>query len=125
MLLGNFQDLSGTESNTIQESVHVSHAYSENSIPKTLKVSSLANPSAGETKFTTRLIPESGSYVLFSTRDNDNISHRLPESSEPSGEWIISVKEVSLSNDSSLGAIIDDILVIVTTEGTVVCLPAK
>jgi hypothetical protein len=117
MLMGNFKDLS----NQLLESIQVSHDYQDNNIVKTLKLTSQSNPPAGETKFMTKLVqPEDESYALFSTRDNDNPSYQLGDGIDPTGDWKVAITDVTLPDGSTLGEVIDDILVVVTTKGKVI-----
>jgi len=121
MLMGDFKDLSNAESNQLLTSIQISHNYQDNGTAMALKVSSRTNPPAGETKFITKLIEaENASYALFSTRDNGDLSSPLAEGIDPTGDWEISITDVSLPNGNTLGEVIDDILVVVTTEGKVV-----
>ena len=120
MLTGNFDGLSTNGKNQLLESIRIEHAYQGNNVQKSLKLTSGTSPQAGEKKFNTKLIQSQNSqYALFSTRDNNNPSSRLDSGIDPTGDWQIFIKDINMPNNKTLGAFLDDVLVVVTTEGRV------
>ena len=105
-LMGNFNDLSQAD---IFKSIGIEHEYEENNKPKKLVV-----------EFKTKVIDtENRQYALLSTRNNNNSSVQLDTGINPIGEWKISITDISLPDNTTLGEILDDILIVFTTKGKV------
>lgn len=120
MLTGNFDGLSTNGKKQLLDSVRIEHAYQDNNVQKTLKLISGNSPQAGEKKFNTKLIQAQDSqFALFSTRDSNNLSFQLDSGIDPTGEWRISIKDINLPNNKMLGEVLEDVLIVVTTEGRV------
>ena len=116
MLSGDFSGLSSSKMNELLRSLKIEHEYIENGVTKTLDLVSQSNAPS----FKTRLIDSQNSqYVMFSTREN-NPSAKLPNGIEPTGDWRISIDEITLPESTTLGERLNDVLLIITTEGVVI-----
>ncbi len=117
LLIGNFDGLS-TE--RLLKAIHITHEYTENGNKKTLKITSQTTAPAGETKFKTKLLQaQDNQFALFSTRDNNDQDVQLAANIDPTGEWRVSIDDIVMTGSTTLGEIIEDVLLVVTAEGSV------
>ncbi len=113
ILMGKFKGLNQTQKDLLLGSIGIEHQYEDNSgSTQALFV---------ETKFKTRVIDANNSqYALLSTRNNNDQSVRLDAGINPIGDWNISIKDdINLPDNATLGELLDDILIVVTTQGDV------
>ena len=116
MLRGDFSGLNTNQRTQLKNCVTVEHLYVNGGNTPSLIVSGTS--SSGVTHFRVNEIGDNKQTLLLSTRDGNDASVRLPGHIAVTGNWKVLVKD-TLNGGLSLGGLIEDVLMVVTTEGKV------
>ncbi len=115
ILVGEFDGLNQSQRNKLLESVVLEHEYDDGS-SQLLKLAS--SPVSGSQQFKSKKYNPENHTALFSTRDNNDLGYAINSGIDPTGDWRLFLND-NLGGNLSLGELVSDVLIIITTQGHV------